>query len=407
MNILFLSLVDFSSLSQRNINTDLLREFIKNGHEVYAVSPIERKNGREMHIVKENHASILKLCIGNIQKTNIIEKGLSTLTVEGRMVKGIRQYFGNVKFDIVIYNTPPVTFCRAVEYVKKRDRAKSYLLLKDIFPQNAVDIGLLKKGGIQGALYHYFRNKEKKLYEVSDYIGCMSEANVEYVLKNNSEVQASKIEVCPNSIEATSRSSNDEEKVSIRKKYQIPPDKTVFVYGGNLGKPQGIPFLIECLRSQEGNPNSFFLIAGNGTEYIKLKEYVDSTHPSHVKLMQSLPKEDYDNIVSACDVGMIFLDYRFTIPNFPSRILTYMDCGLPVLAVTDANTDIGKIVEKEKFGYWCESQDLGGFTRSINRFFNRDERKKMGEIGHQYLLKHYTVEKSYKIIMDHFRQEKS
>lgn len=407
MNILFLSLVDFNSLSERNINTDLLREFVKNSHEVYAVSPIERRNGKKTYIVKENHVSILKLYIGNIQKTNIIEKGLSTLTVEGRMIKGLRQYFGNVKFDIVMYNTPPVTFCRAVEYVKKKDGAKSYLLLKDIFPQNAVDIGLLKKKGIQGVLYQYFRNKEKKLYKISDYIGCMSEANVAYVLKNNPEVQASKIEVCPNSIEALDRRSNNEEKISIRKKYQIPLDKTVFVYGGNLGKPQGIPFLIECLKSQEDNLNSFFLIVGNGTEYVKLKRYIDSTHPSHVKLMHNMPKEDYDNIVSACDVGMIFLDYRFTIPNFPSRMLTYMEHGLPVFAVTDANTDIGKIVEKGKFGYWCKSQDLEGFIRSINRFFDTDERKKLGEAGHQYLLKYYTVEKSYKIIMNHFRQEKS
>ena len=62
-----------------------------------------------------------------------------------------------------MYSTPPITFCRAVDYVKKRDNAQTYLLLKDIFPQNAVDIGMMSKQGIKGILYKFFREKEKRL----------------------------------------------------------------------------------------------------------------------------------------------------------------------------------------------------------------------------------------------------
>ena len=57
--------------------------------------------------------------------------------------------------------------------------------------------------------------------------------------------------------------------------------------------------------------------------------------------MRSLPKADYETIVASCDVGMIFLDHRFTIPNFPSRMLSYMKAKIPILAVTDPNTDVG------------------------------------------------------------------
>ena len=174
MNILFLTLLDFDSIDERNIYTDLLREFYKNGHSVYAVSPVERRKKQKTTLLKSDKATILKLKIGNTQKTNVIEKGISTVSIEWQFISGIKKYFSDVTFDLVMYSTPPITFCNAIEYVKKRDNAKTYLLLKDIFPQNAVDIGMMTKSGWKGIIYKVFRKKEKQLYRLSDYIGCMS-----------------------------------------------------------------------------------------------------------------------------------------------------------------------------------------------------------------------------------------
>ena len=201
-----------------------------------------------------------------------------------------------------------------MEYVKKRDGAKTYLLLKDIFPQNAVDLGILSKTGLKGLLYRYFRAKEKKLYAISDKIGCMSPANRQYVIEHNPEVSPNKVEVCPNSIEVRDMSVTEEERERIRNKYVFPLDKKIFVYGGNLDKPQGIPFIIDCLRTQLNNQDAFFLIVGDGTEYHKLDAFFNETKPSNMVLMQRLPKEDYDHMIAACDVGLIFLDYCSKLP---------------------------------------------------------------------------------------------
>ncbi|HBL49868.1 MAG TPA: hypothetical protein DDZ65_06455, partial [Firmicutes bacterium] len=125
-----------------------------------------------------------------------------------------------------------------------------------------------------------------------------------------------------------------------------------------LGKPQGIDFLIDCIRENEIYEKSFFLIVGSGTEYGKLREYFDNEKPKNAKLMGHLPKRAYEMLVNSCDVGLIFLDRRFTIPNFPSRILPYMQASMPVLAATDVNTDVGKVIKEGCFGFWCESGDL-------------------------------------------------
>ena len=399
MNVLYFTLDDFDSLIQyRSINTDLLREFMKHGHKVYVVSPSERRKNSASRVITEGDAVIFKPRIGNIQKTNIIEKGISTVTISSILVNGIREYLSDVRFDLILYCTPPITFLKAVEYVKKRDNAATYLLLKDIFPQNAVDIGMMTTGGVKGLLYKHFRRQEKKLYSISDRIGCMSQANVDYVLKHNPEIDPRTVEVCPNSIEVEDKSVDQALKAAIRKKYGVPQDKTVFVYGGNLGKPQGIPFLVDCLGKLRDEKDAFFLIVGDGTEYAYLENAIGKAQQDNVRLMKRLPKEDYDAMVGACDVGMIFLDHRFTIPNFPSRMLSYMQAKIPILACTDPNTDVGKTILEGDFGWWCESNDPDAAARLIRRIL-REDRKAKGESGWNYLAEHYSVEKAYKTIV--------
>lgn len=170
------------------------------------------------------------------------------------------------------------------------------------------------------------------------------------------------------------------------------------MYGGNLGKPQGIPFIIECLKSQTNNPEAYFLIVGDGTEYEKLAVYLSEADLPNVKLMKMLPQEDYDYLAAACDVGLIFLDHRFTIPNFPSRLLTYMQAGLPVLACTDPNTDIGKVIVDGGFGWWCESNDVEAFGKAVHAAVLSDS-DDMKQNSFLYLKKHYTVEQAYQTIL--------
>lgn len=403
MNILFLSLLDFKTIEEHNIYTDLLRKFYSEGHTVYVVSPVERKNGKNteyLHVRERLH--ILKPRIGNIQKTNVIEKGISTVLLESTVIRAIKKYFHSVQFNLLLYTTPPITLQKAVRYVKERDHAFTYLMLKDIFPQNAVDMGMLSRNGAKGILYKYFRNKEKNLYRNSDYIGCMSPANVTYLLHENPEILPETVEVCPNSIEVRNLALGAEKRKQVRQNYGIPLQKKVFVYGGNLGKPQGIPFLIECLKSQEQNEGVFFLIIGSGTEYNELFTYVENQNPSNVKLLNYLPKEDYDNMIGACDVGLIFLDHRFTIPNFPSRILAYMQARLPVLAVTDTHTDVGNVIVEGGFGWWCESVCVEKFCKAVQMACESDLTA-MGIMGYQYLVEHYNVDDCYRIIMNHWK----
>lgn len=399
MNILFLSLSRFDDINVRGIYSDLMREFVKRGNDVYIASPTERRFGKPTHLIDSEHCHILKIKTLNIQKTNIIEKGIGTLLLESQFDRAIRKYWGNVNFDLVLYATPPITFNKVIERIKKRCGCRSYLMLKDIFPQNAVDLGMMKEGSL---LHKIFRRKEERLYQISDRIGCMSPANCEYVIKHNPSVDSAKVELCPNAvmpIDIPELSEYDRNELLF--KLAIPTDKTLFIYGGNLGKPQGIDFLLEVVKANENNDNSYIIIVGSGTEYSKISRWFEEHKPKNAKLLSALPKQEYDNLIRACHVGLIFLDPRFTIPNFPSRLLSYLENRMPVLLATDMNTDMGRIAEQEGFGFWSLNGDLDPFISNMKLLTGNESKiKEMGLKGEQYLLSNYTVDKVVDIILN-------
>lgn len=397
MNILFMSLGEFRDLSCGSVHIDVVRELGKYNN-VYLACKAEANKNEKVGLFEEYGIHVLRIQTGTIKTNNFFSKGLATLRLESTFKKAISKEFHNVKFDIIIYTTPPITFVNPIKYIKKRDDALAYLMLKDIFPQNAVDIGLLSAKGLMAPVYWHFRRKEKKLYEISDYIGCMSPKNIEYILKNNPEIDDNKMELFPNSTYIREMKCSKQIRKSVREKYGLPLDKKIFVYGGNLGKPQGIPFMLECLKKTK-DIDAWFVIVGNGTEYKLIDEFVKTSCQNNLLLFKSLPKADYDTLVAACDIGMVFLDYRFTIPNFPSRILSYMQAHLPILAATDSNTDVGTIMEEAGFGWWCESNDVDGFIMKAKEALAADI-EKMGEVGFQYLCENYDVTKNCKALLN-------
>ena len=384
-------MVRIDSLRGSNLYVDLIKDLIKNGNKIYIANPSERRHNKNTHLIKGENYEILKIKTLNLQKTNVIEKGIGQLLMEYQFEAAINKYWNNVKFDLILYSTPPITFNKVIEKLKKRDNARAYLMLKDIFPQNAIDLGMMKKDSF---LYKMFRKKETKLYSISDKIGCMSPANIDFIIKNNPDIEKTKLELCPNSIEIKKITKpTKSQKDLIFNKYSIPTDKVVSIYGGNLGKPQGIDFLIEVLEENENLKNNFIIIIGSGTEYSKLKKWFDEIKPLNSKLISILPKEEYDWLVQIADIGLIFLDHRFTIPNFPSRILNYLECSLPILFATDPITDVGKIADENSFGFWSESNDLNGFMNNLKKLVdNKSLREEMGKRGRNFLINNYSVE---------------
>ncbi len=395
--ILFLTLANFEDINKRGIYPDLVRTLADNNCEVFVVTPREKRTRLNTELSEYKNIKVLKVKTGNITKCNFIQKGISTLRIESQFFKAIKKYLNETKFDMVMYSTPPITFIKIIEYIKKRDKTISYLILKDIFPQNAVDIELIKRDGL---LHKYFRKKEKKLYDISDHIGCMSEGNVRYILSNNPELSKEKLEVFPNSIIPIERQKRKQKYPEILKKYNIPENSVLFVYGGNLGKPQGINFLLEVADNFYKVENGYLLIVGSGTEYNRIQKHIVERKTKNCTLLNILPKKEYDQLINNADVGLIFLDNRFTIPNFPSRLTSYMENSMPILAATDSVTDIKDVIVKSGSGFWSESGDINSIIYNANILSKDTElRTKMSENSRKYLEDNYDIRNCIKILL--------
>lgn len=395
MNLLFFTMTNFTSIEMHNIYSDLMKVFIENGHVPYIVTPRERKTGEKTELLDYGSYKILKVVIGNTSNVSLIEKGVSTVLLSTQYYKAIIKYLGHVNFDLILYSTPPITIVSPIKKLKKRYKCKTYLMLKDIFPQNAVDLEMFKKNSL---LYRYFRNKEKRLYSLSDYIGCMSNANVEYLLNNNPYILKESVEICPNGIIPKNVNDKLDAKRIVREKYNIPNDAVIYLYGGNLGKPQNIPFVIKCLKYNSVQKDRYFIICGNGSDYYLLEQYINEYKPQNIKIINFLPKNEYDELVAGCDVGLVFLDNRFTIPNYPSRILSYMENYMPVIVCADKSTDVGLDAERNGYGMCCYSDDAVSFTECVNQM-NKKNIVYMGKKARLYLEKNFTADACYMAIM--------
>ncbi|WP_226808228.1 glycosyltransferase family 4 protein [Anaerosalibacter bizertensis] len=389
------------NLDGNGLYIDLINELNDRGNNVYVVCPNERRNRQKTVCEMKRNINVLRVRTGNITKTNFLEKGISTILIEAQFINAIKKYYSNVKFDMILYTTPPVTFEKVISYVKNRDNCLAYLILKDIFPQNAVDLGIMPKKSL---VFRYFRLKEKRLYAISDYIGCTSNGNIKYILNHNPEIEASKVELFPNSIKPRDLEDRITEREVLRKKYNIPLDAVVFVYGGNIGKPQGIDFIKKVIDEAKKYKKLFIMILGSGTEFSNIFNYILESNNPNVGIMQAIPQEEYWEFLSCCDVGLVFLDRRFTVPNTPARLTYYMEAALPILAATDKNTDISDILSGSNSGFWVESGDVDKYFEFVELLLEDNElRQELGKNGRMFLEKNLIISKNYEILISHYK----
>ncbi len=326
-------------------------------------------------------------------KAGKIKKGLVQITLGRKLLSGVKRYFWDRKVDIIIYPTPPVTLSGILKPLKEHYKARTYLMLKDIFPQNAVDLGMMREGGIA---YRLFKGMERKLYRQSDIIGCMSPANISYIKEHEPEIDPSVLELFPNTV----RILPEGEEKGFEKEGDKGRSYVNLFFGGNLGKPQAVDFLLKGIGELESYPGARFTFIGSGTEEGKIRDYIERNKPSNLQLLKELPRREYEEVLKDADIGLVSLSSRFTIPNFPSRILSYMQMSKPIFAVTDRNTDMGKMITEEaRCGYWCPSDDPREFAETVKRIAEeRESLPGMGRRGREYLISHFNVESSVDIL---------
>jgi len=402
-NILMIS-SEYPDVSKSsNIYTDLAEALKINGYTVTVAITEESKSIENTQIFNENEIDVLRVKVGNIYNVSLLEKGITFLKSGFLLKKAISRFLKGKHFDLILFMSQPVTIANTVKWAMKKFKCPSYLMMKDIFPQNGVDIGIISK---RSPVYFYFKWQEKKLYKTATTIGCMSEMNRKYLLEHNKYLTEEKMEIFPNTQKINKLNEKDY-TYKLREKYGIPKDVVLAVYGGNLGKPQGVDFFIEVLDRYKNNMHINFLILARGTEKERLYKFIEENKIKNVYKFELLPREDYQKILEECDIGLVFLDKRFTIPNYPSKSLSYFNLEIPIMAALDKNNDFKDMLEETDSGLWAEAGNIEEYEKKLNLLIqDKDLRIRKGNNGRKCLEEKFSVESSVKIINNYFENIK-
>lgn len=392
MNIVCLFLSFNGIGNDRGMYGDLVCEIANRGHKVYVIAA--SKNNRSCI---ESLGNINICWVNSIRLLNVgfATKAVANLLLPFLFLKASKSFLPE-KVDLVVSPTPPITLTGVIGKIKKKRGAKFYLILRDIFPQNAVDLNIMSK---KSFIYRYFRKTEKKLYELADTIGCMSPGNIAYLLEHNPEIAPKKTALLPNWVDIRKEISLGNSKFIADNNLE---GKFIAVFGGNLGIAQNPQNVVDLAEVHKDKNDLIFLIIGKGIYKKKIQESIKSKKLNNIILADHLPRDEYEALASKCNVGIVSLNGNFTIPNIPSRTLGYWQASLPVFAIVDKNTDLGiNVIDRVKGGFWCTEGDKKRYKDLFDDLYNnRELASEMGKNGYKALCDEYNAAKAVDVLLN-------
>ena len=328
---------------------DLSREFSYLGHEITVIVPTsEIQNSWFLEDV--SGVKVLWLRAPNTKKNNYIMRTFAEFLMPYFMIKNLQKSpLANHQWDGVIWYSPSIFHGPFANSIKRRSNCKSYLIIRDIFPQWAADMQIINKIGL---IYFIFNIVARYQYAVADTIGVQTQGNLNY-FKDWVGDGNRRLEVLQNWLFDTPIGY-----CSIKLSKTKLAGRRIFLYVGNMGIAQGVGTFVELADLFQKRTDVGFLFVGRGSEAKRLFEYAKIRKINNILFYDEIHPDEIPSLCSQCAVGLIALDPKHKTHNIPGKFLTYMQAGLPVLGIVNENNDLIRVIKKYRIGFVCINRDL-------------------------------------------------
>ena len=376
---------------------DLAMELIAQGHQPTVLVPeSQQKESWSLEILEG--ISVLRLRafrtrdVGHLKPIGNVRRAFAEISLPFAMLWGFsRSPLANENWDGVVWFAPSIFTGLLVNRLKHRSECRAYLILRDIFPEWAVDSGVLRKG----IAYKFLKMVEKYQYSVADVIGVQSPSDLDY-MKNWSLEPDQKIEVLNNWLSAPKKESDRCLTVSLGL-----PDKFIFVYAGNMGLAQGMDCMIRLAQNLSDRSELAFVFIGRGTEVARLKRMAAKKNLKNIFFHGEVEPWEVAGVLKQCHVGLLALDPRLKSHNIPGKLLTYLQVGLPVLARINIGNDLEKIINDYDVGRVCAGDDDDGLQRFAEELIDHaDVRAEMALRGKDLAIKMFSTKNTVDQLID-------
>ncbi len=383
-----------STSSAAKLIHDLAVEFTNQGHEVTVLAP-DANTASDLQCSHDDKVRVVRVKTGEIKNASRILRGYREISLSAMIWKKAKSFFPENSFDLIVYYSPTIFFGPLVKRLKHRFHCPAYLVLRDIFPQWALDSGVLKEGVSYRLLKHY----EKINYDAADIIGIQSPANMRYFSAQGLDKKY-RLEVLYNWI---SFKENDEPVRHFRETFGLE-GKVIFFYGGNIGIAQDMDNLIRLAVRMNQVPEAYFLLVGEGSEVSRLKNEIQKAGLTNIGIHPPVSQEIYMGMLAHIDVGLITLDRNLKTQNYPGKMLGYMYHAKPILASINPGNDLQDLLQSHEAGLVCfNGEDEVFYRQALRLTENPALRARLGQNGRRLLENTFSVSLAAGQILSHFR----
>lgn len=382
-----------STQSSAKLIYDLATELRRQGHEPVVLAPDSDISG-DIQVTNEEGITVVRVRSGKIKNASKYVRTINEVRLSQMLWSRGKKFFRGNRCDLVICYSPSIFFGPLVKRLKKLYQCGSYLIMRDIFPQWALDMGLLKPGMV----FNYFKRKELENYDAADIIGIQSPGNFHYYREKGLDKKY-RLEVLYNWVTLSER---DVEFKNYRKRLSLD-GKVVFFYGGNVGVAQDMDNIVRLAERLVDEPRAFFLIVGDGSEVERLRGLIAEKGLKNIVLLDAVDQFEYLAMLSEFDVGLITLDHKLKTHNFPGKMLGYMSNSMPTLASVNPDNDLTVLFDTIKAGFVCINGEDDKLTEYALLLVQDPElRKELGRNSRRLLETTFSVEQAASQILSHF-----
>ena len=370
---------------------ELAIELKEQGHSVYVATPSHLVVSTRVYEL--DGISVWQFKSGNVKIPSKIKRAINESLLSFNAWRGLKKQFIGTKFDGVICYSPSIFWGPLIRRFKHKLRCPTYLILRDFFPQWAVDAGMIRSGSL---IDRYFRFFENLLYRSAAKIGVMSDENrllFQKITKDtfNTEVLQNWASV---SLSKPSAKNNFRLKLGLEK-------KIVFLYGGNIGHAQDMPVLMRLAQALQSNKNAHFLFVGQGDQVELIRTLAEQWNLDNFTYLPSVSQDEFKELLAQVDVGLFSLSSQHTTHNFPGKLLGYMVNSIPILGCVNKGNDLKPIVVNNNAGFIFDNGEDDLLHSSALRLIEDISlRKSMGDAARQLLEKEFSVESAAQKIID-------
>jgi len=342
---------------------DLSREFTRQGHALTVLLPSPDQH-KPWSLEEIDGVQVLRLKAPRTKDIGYVWRTFGEFAMPFAMLRQFRKSpFSNERWDGVVWYAPSIFHGPLASALKKRSNCKGYLIIRDIFPEWAVDMGLMGRG----LPYRFFYAIANYQYSVANVIGVQTPGNRKYFERWQQKPDRT-LEVLQNWLDKPAQA-----RCSIRVNETALVGRKVFVYAGNMGVAQGMDILLDLVERLQHRTNIGFLFVGRGSDAVRLKNSAKDRKLDNVLFYDEIHPDEIPDLYSQCSAGIVVLDPRHKSHNIPGKFLTYMQSGLPVLANVNRGNDLAQMIRIENVGQVCETNNVDNLYKKVNELLDQIE----------------------------------